>query len=205
MKYRDFAWVMEEFPAIGHSVFVTYVRDCDPKAVINAMTDEYVGVADGLMAGLWGFAEREDDGADKGFNALVGAASIDEWTVALSPYGYSGLDEDKMSRLSVGRQVLTHSIDVEAHASFFVWEDGRRTAYFDPLLLCGFGLDPMPAEWAPRMQEVGIDLESSRAFDDDEYHVVEASLAAAANYLGVVITPDFLRNARFTFGICTYP
>ncbi len=55
------------------------------------------------------------------------------------------------------------------------------------------------------MQEVGIDLESHRAFDDDGYHVVEASLAAAANYLGVVITLDFLRNARFTFGICTYP
>ncbi len=142
MKYQDFTGVVEGFPAFGGSLFVTYVRNCDPEAVIEVMTDEYVGIADGLMAGFRGFADREDNDADRGFNALVGGASIDEWTVALSLYGDSGLDEDKMSRLSVGRQVLTHSIDAEARASFFVWEDGRRTAYFDPLLLCGFGLDP---------------------------------------------------------------
>ena len=36
--------------------------------------------------------------------------------------------------------------DVNGGAGFYIWEDGERTVYFDPLLRCGAGLDPVPAK-----------------------------------------------------------
>jgi hypothetical protein len=62
------------------------------------------------------------------------------------------------------------------------------------------GLDPMPAEWEPRMQDVGIDPHGEGPLPDGRFHVIEASFAMAANYTGVQITPEFLSTATFSVG-----
>lgn len=189
--YRDFEWVVSEYPWVENGLFVTYVRDADPATVIEAMTVEDLGTAEGLnRVNELGWQEP----------SIIGAAALGEWTIAIAPMAIAGVSDELMRPLSVGREVLTHSEDVESNASFYVWKDGGGAVYFDPLLRCGFGLDPMPADWKPRMREVGIDPDREGPLADGEFHLTEGSFAMAANYTGTNITPDFLSAATFLIG-----
>jgi len=189
--YQDFEWVLRDYPWIENGLFVTYVKVADPATVLDAMTVENLGQETGLA----GVNERGWDEL-----SIVGAASLGEWTIAIAPVASAGASDELMRPLSVGREVVTHFQDIEASAGFVVWKDGERTVYFDPLLRCGMGLDPMPAEWEPRMQDVGIDPHGEGPLPDGRFHVIEASFAMAANYTGVQITPEFLSTATFSVG-----
>lgn len=59
----------------------------------------------------------------------------------------------------------------------------------------------MPAEWKPRMREVGIDPDGEGPLPDGEYHAEEACFAMAANYLGVRIDAEFMDESPFVFGV----
>ncbi|NLE79350.1 MAG: hypothetical protein GX610_07145 [Rhodococcus sp.] len=189
--YRDFEWVVSEYPWVENGLFVTYVRDADPTTVIEAMTVEDLGTAEGL-SGVNELGWQEP--------SIIGAAALGEWTIAIAPMAIAGVSDELMRPLSVGREVLTHSEDVESDASFLVWKDGESAVYFDPLLRCGYGLDPMPAAWKTRMREVGIDPDEEGPLPDGEFHVTEGSFAMAANYTGTSITPEFLSAATFFIG-----
>jgi hypothetical protein len=84
--------------------------------------------------------------------------------------------------------------------SFYRWVDGVRSTYFDPLLRCGFGLDPMPEDWAPRLRQVGVDPFAEGPLDDGKFHVLESSIAMAVNHTGINLTPNFLASAQFVVG-----
>lgn len=190
--YRDFEWVTRDYPWTANGLFVTYVKDSDPATVIEAMTVEGLGTESGLT----GVNERGWEEP-----AIIGAAAVEDWTIAISPTAIAVSSEEVMRPLSLGREVLTHYRDVNAGAGFYVWADGERTAYFDPLLRCGFGLDPMPAQWVPRLEEVGVNPDGDEPMTEDGgFPVIEASLALAGNYTGVRITPEFLSSATFIVG-----
>ncbi|WP_250637213.1 DUF6461 domain-containing protein [Rhodococcus sp. 008] len=73
--------------------------------------------------------------------------------------------------------------------------------YFDPLLHCGAGLDPMPAQWVTHLEEVGVNPDGEEPMTEDGgFPVIEASLALAANYTGARITSEFLSSATFIVG-----
>lgn len=190
--YRDFEWVTRDYPWITNGVFVTYVRDSDPATVIEAMTVEGLGTESGLA--------RVNERGWEEF-AIIGSASVEGWTIAISPAATAGVSDELMRPLSLGREVLTHYRDINGGAGFYVWEDGNRTVYFDPLLRRGFGLDPMPAQWVPRLEEVGINPDGDEPMTEDGgFPVIEASLALAANYTGARITPEFLASSTFIVG-----
>lgn len=144
---------------VENGLVVTYVRDADPTTVIAAMTDEFLGKAIGLS----GVNERGWEEL-----SIVGAAQLGAWTVAVAPMSLVGVSEELMLPLSVGREVVTQARVVEAVSSFNVWKNGECVVYFDPLLRCGFGLDPKAEGPLP----------------DGRFHVLEASFAMAANYAG---------------------
>ena len=73
-------------------------------------------------------------------------------------------------------------------------------ASFDPLSRSGFGLEPMPVDWEPRMRAVGIDPHGDGPLPDGRFHVIEASFAMAANYTGAQITPEFFSASNFVVG-----
>jgi hypothetical protein len=189
--YQDFEWVLRDYPWIENGLFVTYVKGANPTTVLEGLTVEDLGQETGLS----GVNERGWDEL-----SIIGAASLGEWTIAIAPVAPAGASDELMRPLSVGRDVLTHFQDIEASSGFLVWKDGERTAYFDPLLRCGMGLDPMPAEWESRMQDVGIDPHGEGPLPDGRFHAIEASFAMAANYTGVQITPEFLSTATFSVG-----
>lgn len=189
--YRDFEWVSRDYPWTENGLFVTYVRDADPATVIDAMAVEDLGTVNGL-AGVHERGWQEP--------SIIGAAALGNWTIAVAPAANAGVSDALMGPLSVGREVLTHSEDVEATCEFSVWTDGKGTVYFDPLLRCGAGLDPMPAAWVPRMYEVGIDPHDEGPLPDGQFHVLEASFAMAANYTGTKIAPEFFSAATFFIG-----
>ena len=190
--YRDFEWVTADYPWTTNGFFVTYVKGSDPATVIEAMTVESLGTESGLT----GVNERGWEEP-----AVIGAAVVEDWTIAISPASIACASEELMRPLSLGREVLTHYRDVNGGAGFYVWEDGERAAYFDPLLRCGFGLDPIPEQWVPRLEEVGVNPDGDEPMTDDGgFPVIEASLALAANYTGVRITPEFLASATFIVG-----
>lgn len=191
LTYVDFEWLVEDYPWVDNSFHVTYVHNADSQTVIDALTWEDLGTATGLTA----LNERYWD-----YSSVIGATQIGGWTVAIAPQATAGLREDLTLPLSIDREVLTHSKDIEALCSLTLWKDGVRTAYFDPLLRCGAGLDPMPKEWRPRLSEVGIDPDGEGPTPDGLFYVLEASLAMAANYTGVALTPDVLRSAEFLLG-----
>lgn len=190
--YRDFEWVTRDYPWIANGLFVTYVQGSDPASVIDAMTVEDLGSETGLV----GVNERqwEDPG-------IIGAASLGNWTIAIAPAVTAGASEELMRPLSLGREVVTHYRDVNGGSGFYVWEDGERTVYFDPLLRRGFGVDPMPAQWVPRLVEAGVNPDGEEPMTaDGGFPVIEASLALAANYTGALMTPEFLSSATFIVG-----
>lgn len=190
--YRDFEWVTRGYPWIANGLFVTYVKGSDPATVIEAMTVEGLGTETGLA----GVNER---GWEE--SAIIGAASVEDWTIAIAPAASAGASEEVMRPLSLGREVVTHFRDVNGGSGFYVWGDGERTVYFDPLLRRGFGLDPLPAQWVPRLEEVGVNPDGDEPMTEDgSFPVMEASLALAANYTGVRITPEFLSSATFIVG-----
>ncbi|PVX59549.1 DUF6461 domain-containing protein [Rhodococcus globerulus] len=190
--YRDFEWVTRDYPWIANGLFVTYVKDSDPATVIEAMTVEGLGTESGLA----GVNERGWEEP-----TIIGAASMEDWTIAIAPAATAGASEELMRPLSLGREVLTHFRDVNAHAGFYVWEDGERTVHFDPLQRCGFGPGPMPAQWVPRLEEVGVNPDGDESMTEDgDFPVIEASLALAASYTSVRITPEFLSSATFIVG-----
>ncbi|WP_092808280.1 DUF6461 domain-containing protein [Rhodococcus globerulus] len=190
--YRDFEWVTRDYPWIANGLFVTYVKGSDPATVIEAMTEEGLGTEIGLA----GVNER---GWEE--SAIIGAAAVEGWTIAIAPAAIA-VSSDKVARpLSLGREVLTHFRDINGGAGFYVWADGERTVYFDPLLRRGFGLDPMPTQWVPRLEEVGVNPDGNEPMTQDGgFPVIEASLALVANYTGVRITPEFLSRATFIVG-----
>jgi hypothetical protein len=189
--YRDFQWVVRDYPWVENSLFVTYVRDADPTTVIEAMTVRDLGEANGLS----GVNERGWEEI-----SVVGAAVLGEWTIAIAPAATAGVSDELMRPLSTGREVLTHSKNIDALSSFFVWKDGERMVSFDPLSRSGFGLEPMPADWEPRMRAVGIDPHGDGPLPDGSFHVIEASFAMAANYTGARITPEFFSASNFVVG-----
>lgn len=189
--YRDFEWVVRDYPWTGNGLFVTYVRGADPATVIAAMTVEDLGTADGL-------AEVNELGWEE--LSIIGAAQLSDWTIAIAPAADIGVSDAVMVPLSARREIVAHSVNVNGDASFLVWQDGACTDYFDPLLRCGAGLDPMPAAWEPRMREVGIDPHGDGPLPDGRFHVLEASFAIAANYTGALITPKFLSTSTFLVG-----
>ena len=190
--YRDFEWMTRDYPWIANGLFVTYVKGSDPATVIEAMTVEGLGTETGLA--------RVNERGWEEF-AIIGAAAVEDWTIAIAPAAAAGASEELMRPLSLGREVLTHYRDMNGGAGFYVWEDGNRTAYFDPLLRCGFGLDPLPTQWEPRLEEVGVNPDGDEPMTQDGgFPVIEASLALAANYTGARITPEFLSSATFIVG-----
>ncbi|NMM91957.1 hypothetical protein B2J88_48130 [Rhodococcus sp. SRB_17] len=190
--YQDFEWVTRDYPWIMNGLFVTYVKDSDPATVIEAMTVEDLGAESGLT----GVNERGWEEF-----AIIGAASVEDWTIAIAPAAIAGASDELMRPLSFGREVVTHYRDVNGGAGFYVWEDGERTVYFDPLLRCSAGPDPLPAQWVPRLEEVGVNPDGEEPMTEDGgFPVIEASLALAANYTGALITPEFLSSATFIVG-----
>lgn len=190
--YRDFEWVTRDYPWITNGLFVTYVKGSDPATVIEAMTVEGLGTETGLT----GVNERGWEEP-----AIIGAAAVEDWTIAIAPAATAGASEELMRPLSLGREVLTHYRDINGGAGFYVWKDGERTVYFDPLLRCGAGLDPIPTQWVPRLEEVGVNPDGDEPMTEDGgFPVIEASFALAANYTGVRITPEFLSSATFIVG-----
>lgn len=189
-SYRDFDWVTRDYSWIANGLFVTYVQDSDPAIVIEAMTVEGLGTESGLT----GVNERGWEEP-----AIIGAASVGNWTIA--PAATAGTSDELMRPLSLGREVLTHFRDVNGGAGFHVWEDGERTVYFDPMLRCGVGQDPLPVQWVPRLEEVGVNPDGDEPMTQDGgFPVIEASLALAANYTGARIAPEFLTSATFIVG-----
>ncbi|GAA3128596.1 hypothetical protein GCM10020255_001540 [Rhodococcus baikonurensis] len=65
--------------------------------------------------------------------SVVGTAALGNWAIAIARMAWAGSDDELMVPLSVGREVLTHSRDVEAVSSFDLWQDGVHTVQFDPL------------------------------------------------------------------------
>ncbi|MDJ0104991.1 DUF6461 domain-containing protein [Rhodococcus erythropolis] len=185
--YRDFEWLFRDYPWTENGLYVTYVRDAAPAAVIEAMTVRHLGEVRGLQ-GINELGWEEF--------SIVGAAALGNWTIALAPMASAGTDDALMAPLSVGREALTHSSNVAAAVSFILWPDGARTVHFDPLLR----LDPIPEEWQSRMREVGLDPDSEGPTPDGKFHLIEASFAMAANYTGVQITPGFLSTSTFVAG-----
>lgn len=185
--YRDFEWLFRDYPWTENGLYVTYVRDATPAAVIEAMTVRELGEVRGLQ-GINELGWEEF--------SIVGAAALGNWTIAIAPMASVGTDDALMTPLSAGREVLTHSRNVEAGYSFVLWQDGARTVNFDPLLR----LDPIPEAWQSRMREVGLDPDSEGPTPDGKFHLIEASFAMAANYTGVQITPEFLSTSTFVAG-----
>ncbi|WP_156778991.1 DUF6461 domain-containing protein [Rhodococcus sp. 008] len=93
---RDYQWIM-------NGLFVTYVKDSDPATVIEAMTVEALGAESGLT----GVNER---GWEE--SAIIGAASVEDWTIAIAPAAIAGASDELMRPLSLGREVVTHYRDV---------------------------------------------------------------------------------------------
>jgi len=189
--YRDFEWLFRDYPWTENGLHVTYVRDATPAAVIEAMTVHDLGE----FLGLQGINDIEWEEY-----SVVGAAALGNWTIAIAPMAWAGSDDELMVPLSVGREVLTHSRDVEAASSFDLWQDGVHTVQFDPLFGSDAGLNPMPEGWQSRMREVGLEPDSEGPTPDGKFHVIEASFAMAANYTGVQITPEFLSTSTFVAG-----
>jgi hypothetical protein len=96
--YRDFEWIVAEYPWTEISVCFTYVRDMDPRSVVDAMTFQDRGTARGI-------AELYESNLTS--LSLVGAAQLGSWTVAISPSSMVGVTEDYMLPLSGGREVLS--------------------------------------------------------------------------------------------------
>lgn len=188
--YRDFEWLFRDYPWAENGLYVTYVLDATPAAVIEAMTVRDLGEFRGLQGvNELGWEEF----------SVVGAASLGNWTIALARMAWAGSDDELMVPLSVGREVLTHSRDVEAVSSFDLWQDGVHTVQFDPLFGSEAG-NPMSEAWKSQMREVGLDPDSEGPTPDGKFHIIEASFAMAANYTGVQITPEFLSTATFVAG-----
>ncbi|MCQ4129103.1 DUF6461 domain-containing protein [Rhodococcus erythropolis] len=185
--YSDFEWLFLDYPWTENGLYVTYVRDATPAAVIEAMTVRELGEVRGLQ-GINELGWEEF--------SIVGAAALGNWTIAISPMASAGTDDALMAPLSVGREALTHSRNVEAGYSFVLWQDGARTVNFDPFLR----LDPIPEAWQSRMREVGLDPDSEGPTPDGKFHLIEASFAMAANYTGVQINPEFLSTSTFVAG-----
>ncbi|MDH6292019.1 DUF6461 domain-containing protein [Rhodococcus opacus] len=82
--YRDFEWVIRDYPWVENGLFVTYVRDADPTSVNEAMTVRNLGTANGLR----GVNERGWEEI-----SIVGAASLGEWTIAIAPATFAGVSE----------------------------------------------------------------------------------------------------------------
>ena len=173
------------------SICVTYVRDLDPAAVIAAMTTQDRGTVSGLT-------ELRDRNAE--LITLIGAAQLNNWTVAFAPLSTIGVTKGVMLPLSEGRDILSHSIDMSGRAEFYLWTDGTRSTYIDPVLRCGAGNGPIPSDWLPRMQEVGVDPFAEGPLPDGRFNIVETTLATAANYTGVRLTPEFLATTDFLIG-----
>ncbi len=104
-----------------------------------------------------------------------------------------------MLPLSVGGEALTYATTVGRNY-FAQWIDGTTTAFFDPLLRMGDGLDDPNSPWRERMRAAGIDPNGEGPLPDGGFHVLEASLAMITNHTGVAITPDLLRDAQFEVG-----
>ncbi|NHP16314.1 hypothetical protein DBV08_05330 [Rhodococcus sp. KBW08] len=117
--YRDFECLLRDYPWTENGLHVTYVRDATPTAVIESMTVRYLGE----FRGLHGINDIEWEEF-----SIVGAAALGNGTITIAPMAWTGSDDDLMMPLSVGREVLTHSRDVEAASSFDLWQNGIHTA-----------------------------------------------------------------------------
>lgn len=162
MAFREFQWLVEDYPWVENGLFVVYVKDTAPDTVVEALTVEDLGTATGLA----GVNERHWDH----FSA-IGVAQFGEWTVAVAPGTF--ITDPELQELSRKTQVFAHFQSINADCRVAVWEDGSVLVAFDPLLRMGFTPEEIPAVWRERLSEVGVDPEGEGPMDDGLFHIQE--------------------------------
>lgn len=195
--YRDYEWIVAEYPWMETSVSVALVRDASVDAVLDAVTVSDEGSSIGLQA----VNARDVE--------LVGVAALDaSWTLAISSTAWSIED---VPSLSVGREVV-YFRGVLAHYSFSIWDNGHCVSSCDPLLRCGNGPDgSVPGQLRTLMHQAGLPTDDTDAdngtdgrMSDGKFHIIDGSFAMAANQIAAAIPREFLQSTTFEVGSVRY-
>lgn len=191
--YRDFGWLAIDYPWTTNAFSMAYISNADPREVIAALTTRSLPNTtglDGVNETSWEHFE------------VIGAAQLDTWTITVAPTSLAAGSDTDMAELSRGREIVSLSRDVEALSVFTIWRDGTQVTSFDPLLRSAYTRDPNAGDWPSLMQTAGLEPDpyEDGTGDDGLHHIIDGSLAMAANRTGLAITPEFLRTAEFTCG-----
>lgn len=194
--YRDYEWIVAQYPWMETSVAVALVRNASIGTVLDAITVSDEGSAVGLEA----VTTRDVE--------LVGVALLnDQWVIAVSSTAWSMED---VPFLSAGREVV-FSRGVLGHYSISLWNDGICVCSCDPLLRRGSGPGgSVPEPLRTLMHQAGFSIDSNGEDDidyrmpDGKFHIVDGSIAMVANHTGVGITREFLESATFEVGSVRY-
>ncbi|WP_238422767.1 DUF6461 domain-containing protein [Gordonia sp. 'Campus'] len=191
--YRDFGWLSIDYPWTTNAFSLAYISNAEPGEVIAALTTRSLP----NTTSLEGVNETSWD-----HFRVIGAAQLDTWTITVAPTSLAAGSDTAMADLSRGREIVSLFQDVEALSAFTIWRDGTQVTSFDPLLRTAYTRDPNAGDWPSLMQTAGLEPDpyEDGTGDDGLHHIIDGSLAMAANHTGLAITPEFLRNAEFTCG-----
>lgn len=191
--YRDFGWLATDYPWTTNAFSLVYISNAHPREVIATLTTRSLPNTTGL--------DGVNETSWEHFR-VIAAAQLDTWTITVAPTSLAAGSDTAMAELSRGREIVSLFRDIEALSVFTIWRGGAQVTSFDPLLRTAYTRDQNAGDWPSLIQAAGLEPDpyADGTGDDGMHHIIDGSLAMAANYTGLAITPEFLRDIEFTCG-----
>ncbi|RPA65645.1 hypothetical protein EF294_02495 [Gordonia oryzae] len=130
---------------------------------------------------------------------LAGLFQIESWTAMFEVNGFAGTTPQIAGPLSQGRRVVCHHYsDGNGTGSFFIYENGRLTANFEPLLGPADLQADNPSTLTTMMRESGFDQAPTDHELNGKQHNRAAAFALTERLTGVHLEPQTIAEATFT-------
>jgi Family of unknown function (DUF6461) len=197
----DYAWFMQRFPDLAEAYCLTLVRGLTPvelltRVGLRAQPWQAVGVAQLMKPAYAGWD------AHPGEVLFIGAASVDDWVLAVEPNGFLGATEQIIVPLSAGTRLVSHFRNVNAVDRFYWVEEGDIRVQFEPLFPAR-RWGSHPDDLVEAMRRVGFRLGDGE--DASPQLHTEAAFALAEHLTGIRLTPAFLDEATYLCGTAPLP
>ncbi|SEG87264.1 hypothetical protein SAMN05444920_10650 [Nonomuraea solani] len=195
----SFRWSLEHDP-LGEIYCVTFVRGLDQAEVLRRYAP------DGPAGREMSFRELDAEVGDyvmvteggRG-GGHVGVIAVGGWCVAIEPWGWTTVMNERLARLSVGSEVVSvnrHDYASDDHFSYAV--DGTVITCFgmaSPDVRHGADkdrLNDLMREIGFPPEEIETDEEWEARYDDLAPNGLSRAFALATRLTGVTFTPDLL-------------
>ena len=130
----DYTWFEQRYPILGEAYCLTQVEGIGAEELLrrfDAPAGREVTGLDAVIAAWETFDDGEDEEAED--RLLVAVTELDDWALAVEPYGYLGSLHDVIPRLAEGARLVSHFRNANAVDHFNWWEHGSCRLQFEPL------------------------------------------------------------------------